>query len=167
MEAPKRCARLEEQQSRCGFVQGIPGCCADVREAAQPYLGDKLDERRDGDILEAVLLRQCCSSAPGLCWDLRKLRGDKPVCTGLSVRDGTAEAGKKDSAVRAFPQPGVQTPNLLQASSWRWMFLHWAPCELLWTLASPKSHLQPWSQPKKRSNKLTMPLNTLLDCNHV
>lgn len=37
-------------------MQGIPGCCADVREAAQPYLGDELDKGRDGDLLESVLL---------------------------------------------------------------------------------------------------------------
>lgn len=36
-------------------MQGIPGCCADVREAAQPYLRDKLDERGNWDLLEAVL----------------------------------------------------------------------------------------------------------------
>lgn len=62
---------------------------------------------------------QCSSSAPGLCWDLGKLGGDKPVCTGVSVCDGMAETRKEDSAVQALLHPGEQSLNLPQASSWR------------------------------------------------
>lgn len=52
------------------------------------------------------------------CWDLRDLRGDKPVCTGVSV-NGMAEARKQDSAIQGLLHPGVQTLRVLQPSFWR------------------------------------------------
>lgn len=46
---------------------------------------------RMGTSLRLCSARQCSSSAPGLCWDLRQLRSGKPVCTGVSVCDSVAE----------------------------------------------------------------------------
>lgn len=74
LEAPKQYALLK-QQSHCSFVLGIPGCCTDVKEAAQPYLGDKLDEEEMGISLKLCSVWHRSSSVPGLCWDLRDLGG--------------------------------------------------------------------------------------------
>lgn len=118
-EAPEQYALLKQGQSHRSFVPGIPGCCADVKEAAQPYLRDKLDEEEMGTSLKLCSVWHRSSSVPGLCWDLSDLGGKKPVCAGVSVCDGTAESRKENSAVQVLLHPGVQTVSLLQASFWR------------------------------------------------